>query len=126
MSTSPRRSTRGSATPVCFRQRPRHRPHLRPHRRRPRVGLAHRGAALPDLVHGFRDERWVHRTLPIPGTPWVAVCGLNGARFFDSRSGLPVAAPVIWYGGRKPIFGLRPAAGSARMVAPSPSAAATR
>ena len=50
----------------------------------------------PDLDHGFNDHRWVHRTLPIPGTPWIVVSGMNGVRFFDVDSGQPVAPPVEW------------------------------
>jgi WD40 repeat protein len=50
----------------------------------------------PDLVHEFRLSTWVHRSVPIPGTPWVAVCGINGVRFFDVYSGNPVAPPIKW------------------------------
>ncbi|MFT5465317.1 MAG: WD40 repeat protein [Verrucomicrobiales bacterium] len=62
-----------------------------------RVLHLHTGENLaPDLVHGFNDHRWVHRTLHIPGTPWIAIAGMNGVRFFDINSAQPVAPPVQW------------------------------
>jgi len=48
-----------------------------------------------DLMHGM-NPRWAHTTTAIPGTPWVVVCGLNGARFFDVASAKQVAPPIHW------------------------------
>ena len=47
----------------------------------------------PDLEHGFNGEHW---SFAIPGTPWIAITGLRGAKFYDSSSGKEIAPPVHW------------------------------